>query len=145
MSTSFEDLDGWVPAPPSWLSDEKAHSGRYSCRMTGGDEYTMQFNRSWKDLGSPRKLRLNAWALLPHGRLKLNLVVSVSRNDSTLYWNSISLPGVIKHYNQWVPVHKLLVLPAGLVPTDKVTMYLWKSGGMVDAIYLDDLRLDKLS
>ena len=85
MHNDFESLDGWSE-PQEWLTTAVAHSGRYAVLLAPKAEYAATYQTTWEGLEQPRRLRMRAWARLPHARTRVALVLQVMRGPEKLFW-----------------------------------------------------------
>lgn len=145
LNTDFEQFEGWVTPLPAFLSTEQAHSGRYAYRVAPGQEFGAAFTAPLGACGFvPGRLRLSSWAYLTDGRVRATyLVLSVNchgrRPD---IWEGLQLSEVVKRYQRWEPVHKIIKLPADLAPTDELKVYVWHAEPDGTPTWLDDLKLE---
>ncbi|SMB93516.1 Carbohydrate-binding CenC domain protein [Hymenobacter roseosalivarius DSM 11622] len=137
VDTSFEDLEGWIPENPS-LTQEKAHTGRYSIKIDPGTEFSLTYINQLYRL-SPKRfntVRLTAWGQLTAPGAAA-VVFQITRADqTTAFYEKID----IKEVNEWGQINKVLTMPAVLNPADQVKIYLWRATATAPA-YLDDLTL----
>lgn len=141
--TDFDDLSTWLSTRPKWLTTARAHSGKYAS-VIAHDAYGAVFQTTWGKLDSPHRLRLRTWAWLPHGRVKVMVVVQVVRGQENLFWQTLRVNDNVRRYGQWEPVERDFTLPNDLHPTDQVKIVFWQLGPMWEDIYFDDFSLDKL-
>lgn len=139
----FEDIDGWISTPPTWLTDTTAHTGRWSGQLLPTDDFSPAFSRTWEALHSPKTIRVGSWVWLPHGNVHSALTVEVKRGDESRYYRSIGLQEVVKRYNQWEMVHQIHELPADLQPSDVIKVYLWQWREHYTIKY-DDVFIEKI-
>lgn len=129
---------------PPWLTTVQAHSGQYAAAVTPTLALAATYQNTWEQLESPRRLRLRAWAWLPHGRVRVALVLKVSRSNEKVYSQLLWVNENVRRYQQWESVERDFTLPSDLLPTDQVTFYVWQPGPVWDTIYFDDISLAKL-
>lgn len=147
MTTDFETLYGWIPEEQSiLLSQEQAHSGKYSVKVDPQHEYSLTYRTVLGALHDTHvsSLKLSSWVFVPNAEAQASLVVAVSdrgEKPKDLLWEGINLqPEVDGKYGQWVNISKELTLPATINSTHQLSIYLWRTGGD-KAIYLDDVTI----
>ncbi|MCB2380016.1 hypothetical protein LGH70_20650 [Hymenobacter sp. BT635] len=139
----FDDIHGWGPQDPPWLTDSTAHSGRWSYSLSIADDYGPNFSRSWAELNNPKTIRVGAWVWLPHGRITTALAINVERDGEKIYYKSMGFREVVKRYRSWELVHQTHELPADMRPTDMVNVYIWQWGEH-HRMKCDDMFVEKL-
>jgi hypothetical protein len=145
VNSDFEQFEGWVRPLPEFLSTEQAHSGRYSYRVPTNVEYGVGYVTKLSACDVvPRRLRLSSWVYLSSGRIRsTKLVVQIMchgrRPD---VWESLEVQEVVKRYQQWEPIHKIIYLPDDLDPTDEVKVYVWHMEAGGETTWFDDLKLE---
>ncbi|QNE41282.1 hypothetical protein F1C16_17835 [Hymenobacter sp. NBH84] len=147
MTTSFETLYGWLPASQSdLLSREQSHSGLYSTKVDPQHEYSLTYRSTLGDLHDTRisKMKVNAWVFVPDAQAQATLVISISNQGAkpgNMLWEGINLQKEVKgEYGRWVNVSRELTIPAEADDTNRLSIYLWRTGGD-KAIFLDDVTL----
>ncbi|WP_375434660.1 carbohydrate binding domain-containing protein [uncultured Hymenobacter sp.] len=149
-SNDFESVDGWMGdnTPPS-LTKEKAHSGRYALKVGPGVEYSMGYNNLLSKLSASKvtKLKVRAWINLPNGTSQPVLVTAITDPNNPgakpLVWEGLKLSDQVKSFNKWVEVEKTITFPATVNYTNKINVYLWRTGAVETAL-LDDLIIEKV-
>ena len=116
----FDSLNGWVPMPPS-VTDEQAHSGRFSTKVDGGTEFGLGYGNTMAEAGlqAGQKLTLSAWALRTGGGSTASLVVQViNPADPTqqVFWEGFPIEKQVLTYNRWMQVSLTVTLPASCIP-----------------------------
>lgn len=143
MRVDYEDVHGVVLPEPEWLTDSVAHSGRWASQLLPNSHYGPSTILNCWDLGNPKRIRTGGWVWLPHNKVHVALVVQIDRNGQTVYYQANPLHEVVKRYRMWQLVHQIHSLPADLLPTDQVKIYLWQWGDHYK-IYFDDLFVENL-
>ena len=141
----FESLDGWMPAVP--LATEKAHSGRFSAKVEPGIEYSLGYENALGKVSATKisKLTVNGWALRTGGDAKSVIVVEIinpANPAEKVFWQSMDIRGQVKTYNTWTKVSKEFTLPATILPTHRLRVYMWLAGAK-QATFLDDVEITK--
>ncbi|WP_035565069.1 hypothetical protein [Hymenobacter sp. IS2118] len=144
LSSDFEQFEGWVSPLPSFLTTERAHSGRYSYYVGDGAEFVAPYRTTLEGCAfMPSRLRLQAWTYLTSGLIRsTKLVVEIRchgrRPD---IWRGLEVSQVVRRYQKWEHLTKTIHLPADLAPTDEVLVYVWcpERGA---AKYFDDITLE---
>ncbi|QIL76366.1 MULTISPECIES: carbohydrate binding domain-containing protein [Hymenobacter] len=137
VSTSFEELEGWIPENPS-LTQEKAHTGRYSVKIDPGTEFSLTYINQLYRLSPKRfdKVRLTAWGQLTAPGSAAVVFQITHADQTTAFYEKIDITEV----NSWGRIDKVLTMPPVLDPADQVKIYLWRATATAPA-YLDDLTL----
>jgi hypothetical protein len=142
FSSDFEQF--WFAPLPAFLTQDQAHSGRYSYRMSPDAEFGPGYTTT---LGQcrfvPQKLRLSGWAYLPNGRIRSTILVVTIKCHGRRpdVWQGLNLDMSIARYQVWVPLLKYIRLPDDLLPTDELSFYVWRSE-KGELAFLDDLKLE---
>lgn len=143
----FDNLDGWLADSPALitLSQEKAHSGKYSTMVSSDYAYSLGYNNTLGRLSPdwPAKLKISAWVLLPSDQAAAKLVAEVKSADtqaSNLLWQGLELPKAVKTYNAWQYVEQTIVVPNSAKANSRLLVYLWRADSKVP-VYLDDLTI----
>lgn len=151
MTTNFETLYGWLPAPQSdLLSREQAHSGTYSIKVDPQHEYSLTYRAALGALHDTRisKMKVSAWVFVPDAQAQATLVVAIAGQGAkpeNLLWEGITLQQeVAGEYGRWVKISRKLTLPAEADATNQLSIYLWRTGGD-KAVFLDDVILQNES
>lgn len=147
FSSDFEQFDGWTDTLPPFLNTERAYSGRYSYYVSDPGGFGQAYSTT---LGAApfisRTLRLSAQVYVPNGRIRsTKLVFTLLRHGRRPdVWQALPIDAVVRRYQLWEPVQKIIHLPSDLDPSDEIKVYLWhvESGG--ESIWLDDLKLEVL-
>ncbi|GGG44410.1 hypothetical protein [Hymenobacter glacieicola] len=143
----FEALDGWGTPVPS-LTTEHAHSGRFSIKVDGAQEYSLNYANALGKASTNRinKLVISGWAMRAGKDGTATLVTEVidpAQNRKQLFWQSINFADELKEVNQWQPFKREFTLPAGLTAEKELHVYLWRNSAAQPS-YLDDLTLTRL-
>ncbi|HSI91159.1 MAG TPA: hypothetical protein VK927_08580, partial [Adhaeribacter sp.] len=76
----FEGLDGWAEVPAS-VNKERAHSGKYSIKVDGNNEFSFGFQKQLGQItqSRPKQFTLSAMAFVPSQEAgKAALVLSLT-------------------------------------------------------------------
>jgi hypothetical protein len=76
--------------------------------------------------------------LLSENPVDVNLVLSVSRADSTVYWRGTSVASYYKK-NKWSQFLYVFQKPDDLLPSDLVTIYFWNP--RKQNLYIDEFKM----
>ena len=141
----FETMEGWVGdyAFPA-LTEEKAHSGRFSVRVGPGVDYSNGYSNQLIKLSPIKmdKVRIRGWVFLPRESVPAVLVTQVTDLgvEKPLLWQGLELAKATSARNKWVPIETVVTLPADSKRTSKLSVFLW-SAGSSSPVYLDDLQV----
>ncbi|TGE26498.1 hypothetical protein [Hymenobacter metallicola] len=139
FSSSFEGLEGWLPENPS-LTQEKAHTGKYSVKVDSNIEYGVTYINKLGRLSPTRinKFHLKAWTFLtkPGNAALVFQIMNPDQSGTNAFYEKIDLEKV----DAWTLVEKDLTLPAVVDPNSQVRVYLWRANA-TGPVYLDDIEL----
>ncbi|MBO3271898.1 hypothetical protein [Hymenobacter defluvii] len=146
VSNDFETLAGWMGATPVLtLTEEKAHSGWYSIKVDGSNEYSIGFNSTLGALHDVRvkKIRVSGWVFVPSEQATACLITHVGDaipKTKPLLWDSFNMVKEVQgKYNQWVHVTKVLDIPMAADAYTNIGFYLWRNYASNQPVYFDDL------
>lgn len=151
VANDFENLDGWLADSPALatLSSEKAHSGKYSTKVSAGHDYGLgysnelsRFSPNW-----PAKIKVGAWVFVPDEQAAGKLVIEVKAagsNNAGMLWEGVELAKDVKVYNKWQYVEHIITTPATAKPNSRLLVYLWRAAS-TQPLYLDDLVITPIS
>lgn len=146
MSADFDSLIGWIP-DPSTVTQEKAHSGRYSLKVEPGHDFSLTYSAVLGQLSSTRirGVKVDAWAYMPNkdAAAMLTFVVKDVAGGKDILNDYLKLPEQVKEYGKWVKVSKEITLPPATNYSSQIVVYLWRAGATGPA-YIDDIQLTAL-
>jgi hypothetical protein len=146
MHNDFESMVGWIPDAVA-LTQEKAHSGRYSLKVDKEHEYSLGYNQLLGQL-SPTRLRgvrIDAWAYAPEKdpTAQLRVALNGTVGGQAIAGEGVEFGSQVKDYGKWVKVSKEFIFPPNANYTSQLVVYLWSGGGPRRA-YVDDVQLTAL-
>lgn len=144
LNCDFEQLDGWIPGRPESLTTDRARSGHYSYCMKPGEEFGSSYHILLADCPQiPTRLQLEGWTYLPGTPLGATVLVLEVRCHGRRpdVFAGLRIDQVVRRYEQWEHFTKTIRLPADLLPTDEVKLYVWCPERGNAAKYFDDLTL----
>lgn len=130
---------GWMNQQT--LTKETAHSGKFSSRIDSVFQYSFGYADVFKNISEtlPEKVDVDFWILYPQTGIKTNLVVSIDSVGKNIFWSGLELKDSIKIPNQWKEIKATIDLPANIMATDKITVYIWNNDKK--SAYIDDLKV----
>lgn len=130
---------GWMNQQT--LTKETAHSGKFSSRIDSVFQYSFGFADLFKNISEtlPEKVDIDFWMLYPQTGIKTNLVVSIDSLGKNIFWSGLELKDSIKTPNQWQEIKATVNLPANIMATDKIAVYIWNNDKK--SAYIDDLKV----
>ena len=144
IDNDFENISGWVPeAQTETLTQERAHSGKYSIKVDSAHEFGLTFNKPLRQVFTtqPGKIVVSAWALISAPQAAASLVVSINNPDAPNtrqpLWSAIELRPLAQPPGEWVKVSRELEVPRTVGPNYRLNIYLWNTNR--HPVYLDDL------
>ncbi|MCC2545883.1 carbohydrate binding domain-containing protein [Hymenobacter sp. BT175] len=139
----FESVEGWMPPTPS-LTREQAHSGRFSVKVDGNNEFSMGYSNLLGRVAPSRlrKIKVQAWVYLASEKSQARLGVQITDpvSGKELFGDGIALGEQVKEYKKWKEVSKEISLPDNVTATQNLKVFLWRASAS-DAAYLDDVQL----
>lgn len=143
VGTDFDEFRGWVSNADSSLSNQQAHSGRYSLTVGAGREYGMTFKYPLGELSAtkPRTLHVQAWVRTEETTTPAQLVIEVVKpvTNERVFWRGIHLFGGSKP-GKWTKLNTDLVMPDNIAFDHILGVYMWGNGAQ-KPVYLDDLQI----
>ncbi|MDU0370688.1 hypothetical protein ACFPAF_09815 [Hymenobacter endophyticus] len=143
----FENVSGWLIGSPyeATLSRDKAHSGKFSCRVDAEHEYSLGYKNTLSQLASdyPPKLTIGAWVFVPNAQAKAKLVTEIKSPDqpgSGQLWEGVDLSTAVSVFNKWQYVEQTITVPATAGPQSTLQVYVWRDQTKVP-VYVDDMRI----
>lgn len=142
----FENLWGWLGKDnAASLTQEKAHSGRFSMKTGPGLDYSLSFSAPLDQLTQtkPRKLHIQAWVWVPNERCKTTLVLAVGGPKGTTSWQGVNLSNKVSGYNSWQQLDTNVLMSPNITSEDALNVYLWQQDSNDNPVYLDDLVISE--
>ncbi|QDA59946.1 carbohydrate binding domain-containing protein [Hymenobacter jejuensis] len=141
----FENVLGWGDLNTSNITNERAHSGKYSVKVGPDNEYGTGYSR---ELGlmsphKPSQLTVSAWVWVPDRTATASLVVTLNRSasdETKVFYSRIELLQEIKHFQEWEHISKTFTLPDTVAVTNQFKFYLWRNGSPQN-VYVDDMEI----
>ena len=138
----FEAAWGWLPDTAS-LTTARAHSGHWAIVVDSRHEVGLTYDAALREASvhTLRALDVQAWVFLPGPGASAELDLQVwpaGGGGAPTHWDQLRLLDQVTEFNQWVPVHCVFKLPAGLGTEDRLRLFL-RRGGSTAPVYLDDL------
>src|SRR6478736_2900654 len=114
VENNFDGLRGWGLEHAS-LNTERAHSGKYSVKIDGNQEFGLNFSQILGALTNkkPKKINVEFRAYIPSEGAKARFVCELS-NPATgkpTFRQDFNLVDKTKDYREWVEITKRLELP----------------------------------
>lgn len=140
----FEAVRGWGSADTTSLTTTHAHSGRFAVVVDARREKGFAYDAALHNASVHplRAVEVEAWVNLPSARADaaLSLQLWPANGSPPTHYDQLRLLDQVTQFNQWVPVHALFKLPAGLGDDDRLRIFLWRSAS-AEPVYLDDIRV----
>lgn len=141
----FDQLDGWMPAT-SALTNEKAHSGRFSTKVENGVDFSLGYAATLGKASptKPKKLIVSGWVYRTGPQATAAIVVEI-KDPSTgqgIFWQSMELAKQTEALNEWVEVSQEFALPENITPAQDLRVYMWRSTAQ-QTVYLDDIKISR--
>ncbi|MCA8832422.1 carbohydrate binding domain-containing protein [Hymenobacter pini] len=146
VSSSFENLDGWLADSPAAtsLTRERAHTGEYSTMIGPRHEFSLGYSNLLSRLAPdrPAKLAIGAWVWLPSDQAAAKLVTEIKglEGGPNLLWEGLDVAQAAKVHNKWQYVTQTITLPPAAGPNNRLLVYLWRANSP-QPVYLDDVSI----
>jgi len=133
------ETSGWINQHT--LTKEAAHSGKFSSRVDSVSQYSFGFADCFSNISDtlPEKVDVDFWILCSQKEIKSNLVVSIDSIGKNIFWYGIDLKDSVQTPNQWKELKTTINLPANIMMTDKISIYVWSNDKR--PFYIDDLKV----
>lgn len=146
-SSDFEQATGWGGTESASLTTEKAHSGKWSVRVTPETPFGYTYSRTLGAMSSTplTNLVVEAWVLrtAPGSTAKLVVQVNNSATDETkVSYTAFPIEPAVPKFGEWVAIKVPISLPSSAKGENTLKMYLWNDQG-TSPTYLDDVVLRK--
>ena len=130
---------------PNWdvnkrlLQDSVFYSDSLAFHQNPKTEYALTYRDTLKNLVQANANCLTISAqLLSENSVEVNLVLSISRADSTVYWRGTSVAPYYEE-NKWSQFLYVFQKPDDLLPSDLVTIYFWNP--KKQNLYIDEFKM----
>jgi hypothetical protein len=143
----YEAVVGWVPTPPTSVTSERAHSGRYCVKVGPQDEFGMGYTMVLEKIidHRPHKIRVEAWGYMTdaNSTAKIGFQLFNATQDKVLFSDGIEYADAVKTPGKWVKISKDIVLPGDVAGNQQMRVFLWRSVANSPA-YVDDLSISEV-
>ena len=138
FSASYLTHSNW-DVNKSLLQDSVFYSDSLAFHQNPKTEYALTYRDTLKNLVQANANCLTMSAqLLSENPVEVNLVLSVSRADSTVYWRGTSVAPYYEE-NKWSQFLYVFQKPDDLLPSDLVTIYFWNP--KKQNLYIDEFKM----
>jgi hypothetical protein len=141
----FEAVLGWGGNNDISVTAEKAHSGKYSVKISPQNEYAYTYAQTLGNM-SPAKMKtltLSAWVWMPSAQAASSLVISITRSpllSTPVFYGGVDLPKEVTKYKSWQHITKTFTLPDSVKSDNLLKCYLWRAN-TGETVYADDMML----
>lgn len=141
FSNDFETSIGWSGNDNNvyTLSNELAHSGKYSSKTDSLNRYGFLFRTSLADI-SERKLKtvkVSLWANMTKLNTQALLVIALDSAGKNILWQGAKLTDTVRETEKWTEV--ITQADIGRLKPHKdyvVSIFIWNNGNSI--VYTDD-------
>jgi hypothetical protein len=138
------DFEPAADVPPSnKLSTEAAHSGKYSMKLAGSDDYSESVVKHFSEIASDtvRFISTSIWLYPKEDNPVVALVVSIEKPDgSSIAWNGKSTEKMALKKNEWHKINfRADLRQTKTSPDDVIKIYVWNKKSIT--VYADDLEI----
>jgi uncharacterized membrane protein len=130
---SFTSTSGLIFSSGNLQSDEKAHNGKYSIKLTKEAHYGMTVKI--KGIKVREKFGISVWRLANDN----NATIIASSTSDNKFYNGETVV-VKKDEKGWELIQKAFVVPFEL-PDNELAIYLWNNSDQ--PVYFDDLQISR--
>lgn len=119
-----------------------AHSGKYSCKTDGANQFGIGLKLSSDELKemNPKYMIVSAWVKSEKSRPKASVVATFDEGKNNVAWNGIDLSKEIDQNDKWTFVTKRFDFPKNLYSGVDFTFFLWNTGGVT--VWIDDMSVE---
>jgi hypothetical protein len=141
VSNDLEDIKSWNLSHPT-LTDEDAHSGKFSSKTDSINPYSIGFNKPLGDISKKpiTKLKIKCWAKFKDADASADLVVGIDSAGQNTYRFAVPIRSLLKNVNQWSEFTATCELPKKTAADQKLILYVWNTGKK--PIWIDDIEFD---
>ena len=140
FANDLENAIGWGTNKITTKGD--AHSGKYYSKTDSIQPYSFAFSALLGDISEKKlsKVNVDIWTFVKNEKYKACIAVAVSRNDSTILWESSDLKAFYKEPGVWFKSSGTVKFPNNLEKTDKITVLVWNVDGKSE-VRADDFEI----
>ncbi len=116
------------------------HSGKYYSKTDGENPYSVGI-----DAPIPHDLEkrnftvsIRVWVRMADTSATNQLVVSISKNDSTIFWKGRPVKTKFARPGKWALFTDAVLVPRNIPPKSKLKIYIWNHDGKIET-NVDDL------
>ncbi|MEI6123085.1 MAG: hypothetical protein WCQ95_05585 [Bacteroidota bacterium] len=139
--TISNDLEntGWINQYT--LVKDVAHSGKISSKIDSITQYSFGYSEKFKNISDtlPKSVDFSVWVYFPQTGINGSLVYSIDSVGKNIFWKGIPLKDSVKAANQWKEIKTNIELPRKIMPTDKISIYVWNPDKKT--FYVDDMKI----
>ena len=141
----FEGVLGWGGGNDPSVTNERAHSGKFSVKVGPQSEYGYTYTQTLGKMSTARAkdVTVSAWVWLTSAQAPSSIVMSITRSpelNTPVYYGSVELAKEVKKFKTWQLVTKTFTLPDSVQATNQLKCFLWRVGSN-ENVYADDLTL----
>ncbi len=140
FSNDLESVKGWMEY--NTLRQGNAHSGNYYSTTDSAWQFSQTFVLHAGEISAKplKKVDVSVWANVSKDHFNGCIVTCITRNDSTIFWASSDLKNFYKKTGEWFQANASFNLPASIIQSDKVKIYVWNVDGKSE-IKMDDMEI----
>ena len=123
-------------------SGQLSRSGNYSLKVTPDKEFNGQFSKTLSEFGEriPEKVHIRFWFYSPFTvQSKAILVCSIEKDDKSILWQDELVDRHHPAPRAWTMIEKTFLIPEGINPDNKISIYIWNPRGRV--FFIDDMKV----
>ena len=123
------------------ISDEKAHSGKYSIFTDSLNEFSQTFEMTYNDAMAKgfKKISAKGWCLKGTSDTKAVFVLSIDGPDKNIAYASVDLGTFLKSPDSWEEASAKLIMPTKVPSESKIKVYLWSPNRQ--KAFMDDVEI----
>jgi hypothetical protein len=122
------------------ITDSGSHGNHFS-RITGANPYS-----AGMEAEIPADLKQKNFRISVKVRSRMSassnnqLVISIAKNDSAIFWRGTPLTDSTYKLNEWSPLNISLLIPRSVPAESKIKIFVWNADGR-SATDVDDLEI----
>lgn len=119
-------------------SSEIYFDGKYSLKLNKNNEYSIGITKPIVELGTKRTINISSFIFCKEGNTS-HLVVSVEKENQTLFREELFIPEKIKKIEVWKEINMKSILPNNLPKDAILKIYFWNPSE--NNFYVDKLNI----
>ncbi|MDD5569871.1 MAG: hypothetical protein PHD97_01825 [Bacteroidales bacterium] len=142
FSSDMEQEKYWMNLPT--IIKGNANSGKYACKMDSTKEFSFGFCSKIEEFTTriPKKVKVNFFSYSKNSCEGTGLVIQIDSVGKNIFWTSGNIAQKLGKINTWNEIDELFSLPAKLLPSYEIKIYIWNP--KKKEFYIDDFSVEFL-